>query len=177
MKKLFLLATVWVLGAGYTAAQSAGSSLDKDTNFANYKTYKWVAIKSAQQLDELTADQLIGTLEVELAKKGLTKSKADIADLFIGYQVVSTKDKQLSQYNLGGAYGSAAGATSGTAGATITTVHSGQLELDMYDAGTKKLIWRSIVSDAIAADAKPDKKQKHLDKAVEKLLKDYPPKK
>jgi len=34
-----------------------------------------------------------------------------------------------------------------------------------------------VLPNAIDADANPDKKQKHLDKAIEKLLKDYPPRK
>ena len=47
----------------------------------------------------------------------------------------------------------------------------------MYDGERKQLVWRGIVADVIDANAKPDKKQKHLDKAVEKLLKNYPPQK
>jgi Domain of unknown function (DUF4136) len=178
MKKWFLLIPLVVLAVavGYASAQGATTSFDKDANFLNYKTYKWVNIPSAQQLDELTSDQLIGTLEVALANKGLAKSKSDTADLFIGYQIArGGGDKQLNHYAVGLSSGSAAGATSGTAGATTTVVHSGQLVLDMYDAATKKLIWRGIVSHAIDANAKPDKKQKHMDKAVEKLLRDYPP--
>ena len=171
---LVLVSLLFVAAAGRSTAQSAGSSIDK--GFLNYRTYKWVSIPSPQQLDELTAAQLVGTLEVELARKGLSKSKSDSADLFIAYQVVRTGNKEPNHYDVGATYGSAGGDT-GNGGATITTIHSGQLILDMYDATSKKLIWRGIVSNAIDADAKPDKKQKHMDKAVEKLLKDYPPQK
>jgi hypothetical protein len=176
-KYLLLVGVLLTVGVGCVAAQTASSSFDKNVNFSNYKTYKWVSIKDAQQLDELTADQLVGTLDVELAKKGLTKSKTDTADLYIGYQIVSYGDKRFNHYAIGAAYGSAAGATSGTAGATTATIYAGQLVLDMYDSEKKQLVWRGIVSNAIDRDAKPEKKQKHMDKAVEKLLKDYPPKK
>jgi len=176
MKKWLLLASLlFAAAAGRSPAQNADTNIEKGANFLNYKTYKWVRIPSPQQLDELTAAQLMGTLEVELARKGLTKSKSDSADLFIGYQMVRT-GKEPNLYDVGATYGSADGAT-GNGGATITTIHSGQLILDMYDAASKKLVWRGIVSNAIDADAKPDKKQKHMDKAVEKLLKDYPPQK
>jgi len=177
MKKWLLLASLlFASAAGRSAAQTANANFDKSANFLNYKTYKWVSIPSQQQLDELTAAQLVGTLEVELARKGLTKSKSDSADLFIGYQMVRSGNKEQNHYDVGATYGSAGGAT-GNGGATITTIHSGQLILDMYDATSKKLVWRGVVSNAIDADAKPDKKQKHMDKAVEKLLKDYPPQK
>jgi hypothetical protein len=176
MKRYFLLAFVLLaLGVGRVTAQGVNYSFDKNANFYNYKTYKWVSVESGQQLDGLTADQLIGTLGTELGKKGLTESQSDKADLYIGYQIARGNDKQLRHYDFGASYGSAAGATSGTAGATTTIVHSGQLVLDMYDSARKQLVWRGVVSNAIDANAKPDKKQKHMDKAIEKLLKDYPP--
>jgi hypothetical protein len=178
MKKcLFLVCGLFALGAGQLAAQSANHTFDKDAVFSNYKTYKWVNIENAQHLDDLTADQLMGTVDVALVKKGLTKSPSDKADLLIGYQIARGNDKQLSHFNIGGSYGTAAGANSGSAGATTTTVHSGQLVLDMYDSQRKQLVWRGVVSNAIDANAKPDKKQKHMDQAIEKLLKDYPPQK
>ena len=163
------------LGACQVAAQSVNYTFDKGAVFSGYKTYRWVNIENAQHLDDLTADQLMGTVEVALAKKGLTKSPSDAADLLIGYQIARGNEKQLSHFNIGGAYGSAAVATSGTAGATTATVHSGQLVLDMYDSQRKQLVWRGVLSQAIDANAKPDKKQKHMDKAIEKLLKNYPP--
>ena len=149
-------------------------NFDRGAQFAQYHTYKWAPVESAQRLDDLTADQLVGTLNVALEKKGLKRSE-DKPDLYIAYQVARGDEKKLSHFNAGASYGSGAGATSGTGAATVTTVHTGLLVLDLYDAGTKKLIWRGVVSNAFAADAKPDKKQRQMDQAVEKLLKQYPP--
>jgi Domain of unknown function (DUF4136) len=178
MKKwVFLLSLLLIAAVGRAAAQNASANYDKNLDFSKFKTYKWVNIENAQHLDDLTADQLAGTVETELAKKGLKKSQTDNVDLFIGYQVARGKEKQVSQYNVGATYGSAAGATSGTAGGTTTVVHTGLLVLDMYDAQTKQLVWRGVVANAIDADAKPEKKQKHMDQGVAKLLKDYPPQK
>ena len=178
MKKYILLAYVLLaLGVGRVAAQSPNYGFDRYADFSKYKTYKWVSIESAQHLDELTADQLMGTLEMELAKKGLTKSPSDKVDLYIGYQIARANEKQLNHYDIGAAYGSAAGATTGTAGETTTIVHSGQLVLYIYDSARNQLVWWGVLPNAIDADANPDKKQKHLDKAIEKLLKDYPPRK
>jgi len=176
MKRYFLVAFVLFLAAAWPlAAQSVSYSFDKDADFSKFKTYKWAKIPNQLQLDELTAGQLVGTLELELAKKGLKKSPSDEADLYIGYQIASGKGKQLSNSNVGLTYGAGGGGNS--AAAAATTVHSGQLVLDMYDTTTKKLVWRGVVSHSIEPDAKPEKKQKHMDKAVEKLLNDYPPKK
>jgi len=156
--------------------QGTSFDFDKNANFYHYKTYKWVSIPSSEQLDELTASQLIGTLQVELAKRNLTKTDSDSADLYIGYQITTGKQKPQQSETIGASYGSASGA-SGSAAATVTTVHTGQLTVLMYDAAKKQLVWRGTVSNAIDADAKPDKKQDHMSRGLEKLLKNYPPKK
>ncbi len=56
-----------------------------------------------------------------------------------------------------------------------STIHIGQLSLDMYSPGDKKLVWRGAVSKTLDPKAKPDKQQKNLGKAVAKLLKNFPP--
>ena len=57
-----------------------------------------------------------------------------------------------------------------------STIHVGQLAVDMYDSNNHTLVWRGLASKTIDAKAKPDKQQKNLDKAVAKLMKNYPPK-
>jgi hypothetical protein len=61
--------------------------------------------------------------------------------------------------------------------ATSSTIRVGQLDLDMYDSANKRLVWRGTVTKTLDPTAKPDKRQKNLQKAVEKMLKNYPPKK
>jgi hypothetical protein len=178
-KHLFLVlaaaSLVTTVGAVRLSAQSGSVTFAKEINFSAYKTYKWVPVESAQRLDSLTTEQLIGTLETQFAKKGLTRSQSDEADLLISFQVTPDGDKRFNLSAIGASYGAPAGRASVSVAASAPIVHSGQLVLDMYDAEKKLLVWRGIASDAFDANAKPDKKQKHMDKAVEKLLKDYPP--
>ena len=176
MRRIFLvLCVLLAVGAGRAAAQEVGLDFDKNADFSKYKTYKWVTIPSSEKLDEMTADQLTGTLEVELANKGLKKSSSDDADLYIGYQVDGvTQGKMLKKFNIGASYGSEPGGNMATDGAS-TTVHSGRLVLDMYDASNKHMVWQGFVLNSIEEDAKPDKRQKHMTAAVERLLKNYPP--
>lgn len=172
--RLFFLLVLLALAAGRMPAQSVTYTFDKAAEFAKYKTYKWVSIQGAQQLDELTHDQLLGALDMGLAKKGLTKSQADSADLYIGYQVAGHKDKPLKDPNVGIAYGSGGSGSAATTG-TATLVHSGQLVLDIYDSSNQHLVWRGIASNFVDEAAGPAKKQKQMDKAAEKLLRNYPP--
>lgn len=184
MKKLFLLAlALFVLGVSGAVGQDIRYNFDENANFSKYKTYKWVSIKNADQVDELTAKQVTATIDAELAKKGLTRTDADNADLYVGYQTAISTEKELNTYNTGWGYGpgwrpgwyGGIGMTATTA--TTSTIYAGQLDLDMYDAAKKELVWRGVASKTIDTKAKPDKRQKNLEKAIAKLLKNYPPQK
>lgn len=185
VKKLaFLTFALLLFGTSAAVAQDVRYDFDKDKDFSKYKTYKWVTIKGADQPDDLTARQLVATLDAELAKKGLTKTESESADLYIGYQTALTTEKQYTSYNTGWGYGPGWGggwygyggmATSTTYGST-STVYVGQLDLSMYDPAQKQLVWRGVATKTLDPKAKPDKKQKNITKAVEKLLKNYPPK-
>lgn len=184
MKKLTLLVfALLVLCASPTVAQDVRYDFDRDKDFSKYKTYKWVPIKGSDQVDELTAKQLTAAIDAELAKKGLTKTDGDTADLYIGYQTAIGTEKQFTSYNTGWGYGPGWGrgwygyggmATTTTYGST-STVYIGQLDLSMYDSAQKELVWRGTASKTLDPKAKPDKKQKNINKAVEKLLKNFPP--
>jgi hypothetical protein len=45
----------------------------------------------------------------------------------------------------------------------------------MYDPATKQLVWTGAASETINLSSKQQKNLKNLDKAVQKLLKNYPP--
>jgi hypothetical protein len=60
--------------------------------------------------------------------------------------------------------------------ATSTTINIGTIALDMYDPAKKELVWKGQASKTLDAKASPEKRQKNIDKAMTKLLKDFPPK-
>src|SRR5215469_9632894 len=183
MKKLVVFAFVFfALGVRGTVAQDVRYDFDKDKDFSKYKTYKWVSIKGADQPDELTGRQLTSAVDAELATKGLTKTDSDDADLYIGYQTAVGTEKQFTSFNTGWGYGPGWGAgwygyggAGGTTYGSTSTVYVEQLDLSMYDSKEKQLVWRGNASKTLDPKAKPDKKQKNITKAVQKLLKNYPP--
>jgi len=182
MKKLYLFPIgLLLLIVGHSFGQDVRYNFDKNTDFSKFKTYKWVPIKDAQKVDDITDRQIKDTVDGELAKKGLTKVDTDNAELFIGYQTAIGTEKQFTSFNndwgygpgwyRGGWYGTGGGMTTGQ----TTTIYIGQLAVDMYDSANKDLVWRGTVSKTLDPNAKPDKRQKNLEKAVAKLFKDYPP--
>jgi len=184
MKGIICLTLLLLLvGVKCAPAQDVRYDFDKDKDFSKYRTYKWVQIKGADQPDDLTARAITKAIDAELARKGMTKTDEDSADLYIGYQTALGQEKEFTSFNTGWGYGPGwgggwygyGGMTSGTTYGSTSTVYVGQLDLSMYDPETKQLIWRGVASKTLDPKAKPDKKQKNINKAVTKLLKKYPP--
>ena len=182
MTRFFVLPVVLLLaGAGSSLAQDVRYNFDSSASFAGFKTYKWVVIKGATQLADLAERQVKAAVDAELATKGLVKTEADTADLYIGYQAAVGQEKEYTSFDSGwgygpgwyggGWYGGGGGVTTGT----TSTIYVGQLALDMYASSPHKLVWRGVVSKTLDTNAKPEKQQKNLQKAVAKMLKNYPP--
>lgn len=174
MKRIALLLPL-VLGfaAGPAAAQDVSYNFDQDTDFSQFKSYKWVGIKSVQQVDYATTRQITVVIDAELAKKGLLKTDSDHADLYIGYQTALSRQTAWMAYRDGWGYGTGWGG--GLAGMSEASIHAGELDLDMYAAPEKKLVWRGAVSNAVDLNLDLEGSQKNIQKFAEKLLKNYPP--
>jgi hypothetical protein len=190
MKRFFALSFVFsvvtLLLAASSVAQDVRYNFDKNADFSKFKTYKWVPIKDADKVNDLVDKQIKDAVDAELATKGLTKVEGDDANLYIGYQPAIGQEKQFNSYSTG--YGGAGygygpgwgGGWYGGMGTTTTTgststIYKGQLDLDMYDSAAHDIVWRGVVSKTIDPNAKPEKQQKNLAKAVRKLLKNFPP--
>jgi hypothetical protein len=182
MKKIsFIWMAVLLTIASTAFGQDVRYNFDKETDFSKFKTYKWVVIKGATPVDDLTDKQIQAAIDAQLATKGLTKVEGEDADLFVGYQAAIGTEKQFTSYDTGwgygpgwyggGWYGGGGGMTTGQ----TSTIYTGQLAVDMYNSAGHDLVWRGVVSKSLDPKAKPDKRQKNLTKALTKLFKNYPP--
>ena len=168
--------------AAYGYAQDVRYNFAAGEDFSRYKTYKWVQLQKAERLNQLADQQLKTAVDAELATKGLTKVDSDTADLYIAYQPSISQEKEFTSFNTDWGYGPGwgrgwyGGMGSGMTSGETSTIHIGHIDLDMYASAEKKLIWRGTVSKALDSRAKPEKQQKNLQKALKKLLKNYPPK-
>jgi uncharacterized protein DUF4136 len=175
MKRIALLVAL-VLGFAVdnAAAQEVTYNFDQDTDFSKFISYKWVDIKSVQQVDYITTRQITIVIDAELAKKGLLKTNSDYADLYIGYQTALSRQTLWMPYRASWGYGPGWGG--GLATIAEAYIHAGQLDLDMYASREKKLVWRGAVSNAFDLKLNLDRSETKIQKSVEKLLQNYPPK-
>jgi hypothetical protein len=149
-------------------------------DFSKFRTYKWVQIAGSDKLNQLAEQQLQAAVDAQLNTKGLSKTDNDSADLLIGYQAAIGEEKQYTSFNNDWGYGAGwYGPYHGMAGGITTgetsTIYIGQISLDMYDPAQKQLVWRGSASKSLNTKAKPEKQKKNLDKAMAKLLKNFPP--
>ena len=59
--------------------------------------------------------------------------------------------------------------------ASASTIDNGTLVVDSYNPAQKPLIWRGTASQTRNPSSNPDKNYQNLQKAIAKLLKDFPP--
>lgn len=152
-------------------AQDVTSNYMPGTDFSKYHTYKWVTIQGGAHPNQIVDAQIKQAIDAQLGSKGLTKTDADNADLYVGYQVAVDQQKQWNAYGMGGGWRLGGG----MATATSSTIDVGTLVLDLYDPATKQLVWTGRATKTMNPSSNQEKNQKNLDKAMQKLLKNYPP--
>lgn len=177
--QILAVAAVLLTSALGASAQDVRYNFMPGTDFSKYKTYKWVRVPNAQYPNQILDNQIMASIDSQLAAKGLTKNE-DNPDLYVAYQASVDKETQWNSYSTGGdmwGWGRWGGGWGGMQTTTTTqqTIRIGTLDLDMYDVGAKNQIWRGEVSKTLGSGKDPAKVQKNLDKAMAKLFKKYPP--
>jgi hypothetical protein len=94
---LFLLAACCI-----ARTQEVRSNHMPGVDFSKFHTYKWVAVEGAQHPNQIVDAEIKQAADQQLAKKGLTKTDTDQADLYVGYQTAVDKEKQWNGYGTGG---------------------------------------------------------------------------
>jgi len=157
--------------AAASLAQQVKTDYDHSANFGQYKTYSW---KKIQTKDPLFVDRIKSAVNSALAAKGLTEvpSEGDVEVFAIETaQNQQTLDTFYNGFGGGRRWGGFGGF--GDATTTVETYKVGTLVVDLFDAKTEKLIWRSSSSDTLSDKA--DKNTKHLDQGVNKMFQHFPP--
>ncbi len=171
MKSFAYLLPVILCLSGVASAQKVTYNYDRAADFSKYRAYRWIQISGAQAPDQLLDQQIRRAIDEELAQKGLVESNST-PDLLVGYQTAVYPQQEINTWGDVSPWGWGPGVTQ----TTVTTVEVGTLVLDMYDPARHQLVWRGSATKTLNPSSDPDKNYKNLQKAVNKLLKDYPPK-
>jgi hypothetical protein len=151
-------------------AQEVTYDFDKSADFSQLHSYIWV--RGTTVSDELNHKRIVAAIDQQLAAKGLRKAdgKAN-ADAYVAYHAAFSRDLEINASGWGGyRFGPA---RSGSA--RVEEIVVGTLVVDIIDAKTGTILWRGIASKELDLQASPEKRDKNINNAAEKLFKKYPP--
>lgn len=164
---------------GGCATVSVANDFDRSVDFSRYKTFGLVGghmvVNGVQDdANTLVRDRIQNSVLTVLASRGLVQNN-DNPDLIVGYQAgarTRTEIEGMGPYMPGvGPYWNAGWWTPGYMDWWTRTYEEGTLVIDMVEASSKRLVWRSY----IRGEVRPPITQENLDKAVAKAFKNYPP--
>jgi Domain of unknown function (DUF4136) len=158
----------WMLLARVVAAQDVNYDYDQRANFSVYRTYAWAP--GPNLADDLNHARIVAAVDRQLTAKGLTPvDSTKNPDLLVVYRVGLHQDLEINGYDNRwmGPYG-------GPSWARLERVPVGTLAIGIVDAKTRSLVWRGSASGDLDLNQSPEKWEKKLNKAVEKMFKHYP---
>jgi hypothetical protein len=176
--RILALALLTVAVPTIAFAQKTTYDFDKAAPFAQFKTY---AMKDGTPVGQPLIDQrIVAAIDAQMAMKGFVKAESD-PDVYVLYHMAFDQQKDISSYSSGPMYGGYGWGWGGGWGSTTTNVRVqnilvGTLAIDMVDARKKQVAWRGVATKEVDTSAKPDKRDEKINKAVEKIMKNYPPK-
>ena len=165
MKNTIVGAVALVMTAAVVYAQKVSVDSDPGAPFTTYKTYVWVDGTPAP--NPLNEERLHMGVDARLALKGLRMNTTSPDVVVVTH--VTTKERQelvVSGFGYGPWWGG------GYSTANVETYIDGTLVVDLYDAKTKKMVWRGVAT-ATASD-KPTKNISKMNKALDKMFEKYP---
>ncbi len=166
--RLGILGSV-ILTALFVYAQKVQTDYDRQFDFSQLHTFtvKFGSVWNNPLQQQRAKEDIVR----ELTAKGWTEAPDDAsADAVVVIHGATQQQKSLDTWYSGGGWGWGPG----MATTTVNTVNVGTMVVDVFNAKTKKLVFRGIASGDISD--KPEKNAKKIDDAVKKIFKDFPPK-
>ena len=187
MRYRFNLALAGILLLGCSVAAFAGNvrtDYDHSVNFAQYKTYSWGKVQTS---NPFYVSRIKQDVDKDLQAKGwqLVESGGSVM-IFATDNVHDQKQLQTMYDGMGGGWGAGWGwggwgwgggwGPGGMGEATTTTTNQrvANLAIDLFDASSKKLLWRGLATQDLGSSS--EKNSKSLDGDINNMFKRFPPK-
>jgi hypothetical protein len=162
------------LATGLALAIQTTTEFDGKTDFSKYKTWSWGSVDSStgNAAGEKRAREAI---EAQLQAKGWTKLDDGSGAAVVSAHGVVRDGETMDVAYAGWApgWGWDVGIGTGVGTTVQTRYKSGTLIISIFDAESKKLIWRGTAEGSM--DATPEANRAKVDQAVQKLFKRFPP--
>ena len=169
MHRRIFMTTVSLAMLGAVAfAQDVTYDFDRAANFGAYHSYAWA--RGTEVADELNHKRIVNAVDTQLTAKGLSRAAANgEPDLLVAYHAALDRNLQITHLGAG-PY------RFGSGSARVEPIVTGALAVELIDARTGSVVWRGIATKELDPDVTPEKREKNIARATEKLFKNYPPK-
>jgi hypothetical protein len=188
--KILLLLTV-ILTLTSCAQFQTDWNFNQGIDFSKYETYSWVdddSKNTGNKFNDLIHLKVVSYIEDVLESKGLKKSKNGDSDVHVNYMInidhKTIDNRYNNYYSVGGSrshlnrsyapygyYG-----TSGPFHEKRMNYEKASFVIDILDKNTRGIAWRGHASKTIDHGKNSKEQLKSIKSAVEKLFKNYPPK-
>jgi len=171
---LTALALTITLAGGTAVAAETNVDYDHKVDFSKFKTFTLKAGTPAQT--PFAQQRLEESITAALTARGWSKATGGTGDVQVVTHVQHSTQKvaDVTTFGYGGYPGwHGWGGSYGTSSVSVREIPMGTLIMDIVDGSTNILVWRGVASDTLSDNA--DKMKKKVDKALTKLLRDFPP--
>jgi hypothetical protein len=181
MKTIRNLAVGAAFALGLSALAMAAevkTDYDHKADFSKIHSYSWGQVSTS---DPFYQQRIKDAVDKDLQAKGwqMVPSGGDVT-IFAKGNVHNQQELETYYTGFGGGWGGRWGWGGwgrpgwGDSTTTVTNQMVGMLVLDVFDGNSKNLLWRGSSEDDISKNS--DKNTKELDKDIDKMLKNFPPK-
>ena len=175
MRKLSVcLAIAMALAVAPAFAQKVYIDYDKEYDRSKVHTYAWGHTDSTlEKINPRAHEHIVKQIDAYFVTAGLKKVDGD-SDVMVTYHTNSKEELSVNTDMWGYGYPSSFywnpywGTGFGSTTTTVTTYTRGTLIVDVWDAHTKKLVWRGSATDIVPEN--PEKAYKKIDKALSKIV-------
>ncbi len=182
----FVSIVVGVLVLYSCAARNIAIDYDPEASFENLKTYNWVPgtpVKTGNvklDSDSLLHGRIKSQIENWLDSHGYKKADVKHADFLVTYYVTVEKKTEIlsinDYYGYPGDWGYGYYGYSGVYNRFYAYEYDyGTLIIDIVNSKTRKLMWRGSIGQQVFDRESPEKKIARIAKAVDAVLRKFPP--
>lgn len=167
MKRLAFAATVAMMLAACASTPNVQTDFDPTAQFSRYHTYAWTATPEFGA--PLMQQRITASIDAKLGAMGWTPAPAATADVVIAAQVITREQLSIDTFNSGGWGG---WGPPGHGSAHVRSYTVGTLVLDIFDAKTKRAVWRGTASGALPKSN--DKATAKTQEAIDRMFASFP---
>ena len=185
MKRFLVALTLMLALAACATTPVVYTDFDPAAQFGNYRTYSW-SDAEAPQATPLMQQRIVNAIDAQLGAKGWSRVATGTGDVVVATSLANHQEYEIDSYadpywgwggwgwgGYGWGHGYGWGAGGGWNSARVRAYTVGTLAVDMYDARTKRAIWRGTAEGTVRRD--PARQIADIQDAVSRMFLAFPP--